>query len=294
MSPARVEVAADRREASNPTFTLILCTVGRSEELTAALRSIAGQRGDRDYDLIIVDQNDSPDVVRRSLAAAGLDRGYLHLRCSKISLSYARNVGLQHRRGAVVGFPDDDCVYPDDLLARVRAHRRTTGPLAAGVCFRFSGDRIPATLRQVHASQSLGRIISFSFFLHADRLARELPGFDERLGVGAYFGACEETEFILRALPASSYLDVVHEAVVVHPVKDLVSVERARSYGRGFGALARIFLAKRSAGAPLIASKLLFGPLVRGAQALLSRRPEEARVHLAGLRGRLEGFFRWR
>lgn len=284
-------VLSDTRAAATPSGTLVLCTVGRSEELAAFLRSLACQAEAKAFDLVVVDQNPDPTTVSRALASAGLRDGVLHLRCPKVSLSYARNVGLQHARGRGLAFPDDDCEYPPDLLDRVCAHLRSPPGGSAGICFRFTGDRIRPSDARVEPFTSMGRAISFSFFLDRERLAAA-PAFSERLGVGTYFGACEETEFLMRVLPRGAHLALDQGQPIRHPPKCAVSAQRERSYGRGFGALAKTLLLRGPRHLPM-AAKLLLGPAARLVVSAALLRREPARCHAAALVGRVEGFLKY-
>src|SRR5271163_3547497 len=107
----------DQCSSRSTVISLIIATVGRVEELDCMLASVAAQRFEN-VEVIIVDQN-SDDRVNRVLK-----RWSASLSCSQVrstrGLSRARNLGLQLASGDIVGFPDDDCWYPEDLLLRVR------------------------------------------------------------------------------------------------------------------------------------------------------------------------------
>ena len=104
---------------SDPLFSLIVCTRGRTEELKRFLLSVRNQIGDISCEIILVDQN--TDGRLDSIVGAYSDRIEIqHIR-SPVGLSRGRNFGLRHVRGSVVAFPDDDCVYPENLLNDVNA-----------------------------------------------------------------------------------------------------------------------------------------------------------------------------
>ena len=81
----------------------------------ALLESLESQTH-RAFRVVIVDQN-SDDRVERLLGAHPSLRT-VHL-LSDRGLSRARNRALSSLAGDVIGFPDDDCRYPPDLLERV-------------------------------------------------------------------------------------------------------------------------------------------------------------------------------
>ncbi|MBK8210274.1 MAG: glycosyltransferase family 2 protein [Rhodospirillales bacterium] len=99
-----------------PAFSLVLSTKDRTEELARFLRSLDAQ-SERSFELIVSDQNSDDRLtpilrpyearfpLRRVRSSGGISRG--------------RNAGIPLARGRIVAFPDDDCWYPDDVLATV-------------------------------------------------------------------------------------------------------------------------------------------------------------------------------
>ncbi|HZC29124.1 MAG TPA: glycosyltransferase family A protein, partial [Gaiellaceae bacterium] len=98
-------------EAQLPSFDLVVATVGRTEEPARLLASLERQTYRR-FRVLLVDQN--PDERLEPLTRPGVER-----LSAAAGLSRARNVALARVAAEVVAFPDDDCVYPDDLLERV-------------------------------------------------------------------------------------------------------------------------------------------------------------------------------
>lgn len=127
-----------------------------------------------------------------------------------VGLSCARNDALAHARaqgllGAVdvVAFPDDDCRYPDGLLARVAALIDADteivggpyGPSADEVDHRrFPSEDMP------FSSALAMRAISSNNVFFAARVVAAVGDFDERFGLGARYGASEDSDYVLRAL----------------------------------------------------------------------------------------------
>lgn len=97
-------------------FSLIVATVGRTSELHRLLTSLDDQTY-KNFELIVVDQN--LDDRLENVIASFCDRlTIIHL-TSPLGVSRARNAGIQKITGDIVGFPDDDCWYPHDLLQNV-------------------------------------------------------------------------------------------------------------------------------------------------------------------------------
>src|SRR5215218_759571 len=97
-------------------FSLVLATVGRTDELRRFLAHLDTQTH-REFELVVVDQN-KDERLKPILEPYRGKFPILHLP-SEQGLSRARNVGIEHARGDVIGFPDDDCWYPPDLLAYI-------------------------------------------------------------------------------------------------------------------------------------------------------------------------------
>lgn len=277
-----------------PTYSLILCTRGRTREPERFLDSLARQTYRR-FELIVVDQNDDDRVIR-ALARVELDRPVLHLR-TRPGLSHARNQGLCRARGEIVAFPDDDCWYAPELLSQVwqtlGAHPSWDGVTGMAVDERGR----PSTGRWARRAGLLTRYncwwrgVSFTLFVRRHVVER-VGQFDETLGVGAQspWGSSEEMDYILRALDAGCRIVYCPSLVVghAHPLGRLddKAIARAYRYGMGVGRVLRtrrlpvwfrLFMAARSAaGVPW---------------SLLRGRPDEARYHWATFRGRARGLW---
>ncbi|GAW94024.1 glycosyltransferase family 2 protein [Calderihabitans maritimus] len=229
-------------------FSLVLATVDRTEEVKRFLEHLDRQTY-RDFELIVVDQN--PDDRLEALLHPYRERfRILHLRSAK-GLSRARNVGLKCVGGDIIGFPDDDCWYPPNLLERVAAYFCQNHPGLDGVtgrCVDENGE--PSVGRWDLKSGSINRFnvwnrgTSASLFVRVE-VARQIGAFDEALGAGAGtpWGSGEEIDYLLRALEAGFHLYYEPGLFVYHPqpVKqyDVRAVIRARSYGAGMGRVLR-------------------------------------------------------
>ena len=188
----------------------------------------------------------------------------------KIALSVARNHALEHARGlglleraVVVAFPDDDCRYPDGLLSRVVAH------LASGGCECVTGAYGPAPdaidrhrFRLGDAPLTPALVMrtgcSGSMFFSGGAV-RAIGDFDVRLGLGATYGACEDADYLMRALALG--LRAVYrprDIVVEHPYKP----NRPADYYVGNVAVLAKHAHDRAGIQLLLARRLLHGPLL--------------------------------
>ncbi len=233
-----------------PRFSLVIATLGRTEELAKLLASIASQ-GRSDVEVLVVDQN-ADDRVAPLLRGVPERVSVRHLRVAERNVSAARNAGLDQARGEIVAFPDDDCWYPAGLLDEVDGWFRAHGEyavLAVGAVDDqglSSGNRWVQDACEIRSWNALRTTFCSSLFISAVERSREVR-FDPSLARG------EETDFILRLLGSGRrgssergsglrgrFDRRLH---IHHPRRDMMSGtvtrERARSYGAGMGRLVR-------------------------------------------------------
>lgn len=280
-------------------LSLVMATVGRTEEVWRMIRSLVTQ-SDPGFELIIVDQN--PDDRLAPHIQAGLFRGLdiRHVRLEPPSLSAARNLGISLARYEILGFPDDDCWYEQNVIENIRS-RFVSEPELGGVVGRWEEQAKGLGRPQVTGQLSSqawrrfrgGEASSIALFFQR-KLFDALGGFDERLGVGRWYGAGEETDFLLRALASGARLVHAPEARVHHHFSAeqqhyewRVACRHIRRRARGTGAI----YAKHRLDSYVII-RGCSAPLLR---ALLKRRSlgDLARSWFMVI-GRLEGFLRWK
>ncbi|MBA2512759.1 MAG: glycosyltransferase family 2 protein [Solirubrobacterales bacterium] len=273
-------------------FSLIMATVGRTQEIERYLASLNAQTY-RDFELIIVDQNPD-DRVEDLLKHQRSSYPILHL-CSEPGVSRARNIGIEHATGEVIGFPDDDCWYPLDFLERI-ARYLCKYPEMDGISGRVTDEagsfdaRFDRTSGLLEPSKVWLRTAAVATFVRREA-AGKIGGFDEKLGPGSgmIWGGGEDIEYALRAI--SNGLNIYYDPalVVFHPHALAAGYGemsgRAYSYGAGIGRVWR----KHDYPIRLVAYSLL-RPVGGAVLALLSARQDKARYHWSGFRGRFKGW----
>lgn len=229
-----------------PTFSIIVPTFRRPEQLAACLRSLAAQTWPRDdFEVIVVDDAD----MRPALAP--LVEGAWSFACHLVSqanrgAAAARNAGARLARGRLLAFTDDDC-QPEpawlEMLERV---------MAASPEGTLVGGRVVNTLRCngfASASQALvdflveqgdlgtaqGRLLTSNNLCALRRTFLALGGFDEAFrGAGG-----EDRELCLRWAHdgrRTARRNVYAPEAVVRHAHDLTFagfVEQHYAYGRG-------------------------------------------------------------
>lgn len=186
-------------------ISLVLATMNRPGELTRFLESYLPQAAE-DCQLIIVDQSkvevhyEIKGIIDQ-LAGNGVDILLLH--SSEKGLSRARNLGLSHAKYEIVGFPDDDCWYGEDVVHKVRAWFEAYDDIGflTGVYTEpgVVNKRFPSEsfyylrCRQSSVASSVSLFVRQSMF---DGIMR----FDENIGAGTMLPIGEETDLVMRAI----------------------------------------------------------------------------------------------
>lgn len=237
---------SSKMTAPAPRFSLIVATVGRTQELERLLLSLARQKM-MNFEVLIIDQNQDRRV-RYLLDHRRLPFPCLWLRSSK-GLSRARNLGLLHATGEILAFPDDDCWYPDEILDQVSTwfdENEYDFLLCSARDERMqpSSARWPKSSGPVGRESILGACISFGLFVRRAEANRIGP-FDENLGLGSsgHYGSGEDTDYGLRLLSIGKRGWYEQNFFIHHPNRDPrlapLGIRRAFLYGSGYGHLLR-------------------------------------------------------
>ncbi|TAN41245.1 MAG: glycosyltransferase family 2 protein [Nitrospirae bacterium] len=277
-------------------LSLIIATLERADELHRLLSSLVLQT-DKNFEVVIVDQSKGDSLVPMISEYSNLGLYIQHHKINQQNLSHARNYGARMAKGDILAFPDDDCWYEPDLIMEVRkaffSKPQLDGIVAYWVEYQekeksFVDKRLSLDAwRKFHG----GNASSITLFLKR-RMLDSIGWFDERLGVGGWFGAAEETDLIMRALSAGAEIERCPTARVHHIYATTLSgnlielCRKARMRAHGTGAVyakhsLSFFVVLRGSIAPIIL------PIIRlaGFRALL--------CGVCITIGRIEGFFKW-
>ena len=269
-----------------PSFDLVVATVDRVDQLGRLLSSLDRQTHRR-FRVLLVDQNEDErlDEVLGDHPSFEVE----HLRAAR-GLSRARNAALAQVAADLVGFHDDDCVYPSDLLERI-ARRFANDPGLEGLTGRAADSRGLSSSSWAHDAARLtpenlwNRAISFTIFLRSS-VVQAVGSFDEQLGLGSGtpWSSGEETEYLVRAVRREARIEYDPGLVVVHDEKASSDSLGARE-GAGVGYILR------KHGYPIQTVGRMFVRPIGGAVVALARRDRKrARFHLSTLRGRVRGY----
>lgn len=273
-------------------FSLIISTRGRTAEVSRLLDSL-GKQTFQDFEVLLSDQNEDERLVP-VLESSPLRDRILRLR-SVGGASKGRNEGMAHARGEIVGFPDDDCTYPPQLLQDVadffNAHPewefvsgRSYGDDGQDSVSRHARDSGPVAKLSIHA-----QVIEFALFVRRSSLG-ELR-FDEQMGVGAPtpWHSDEGPDLVLRLMEKGERGYYESAIGIWHPRPvnsyDEKAIDRTYRYACGNG----YFYRKHHYPLAYFAGQMMrtaCGVLL----AVLKADPGMARLYLARLRGRWRGW----
>ena len=172
------------------------------------------------------------------LAARGIT--LREIRTGRLPLSKARNIGLAEASGDLFAFPDDDCWYPERLLADVMAYlalRPEVDVISTNVfdptTQRAYGDRPVGLDCKIHYGNLFQLPISVGIFVHRNAFDAAGFFFDEQIGAGTPLGSGEETDLVYRLLRSGSRIEYLGTLQVYHPVPVYVESDVTKYYKYG-------------------------------------------------------------
>jgi len=274
-------------------ITLALATIGRTNEVVRLFDSL-GQQKNSAFEVILADQNQDERLVSVVKSATDQGMNITHVRLDKPNQYAARTVGIKMARGEYIAFPDDDCWYEPNTIDEAIHAFETTG--ADGLIARWR-DAAPleedlrhGLLRWEDARKFRTTGTSMIVQFYKTDVMNAIGGFDDRLGLGRWYGGCEDADILFTMLQKK--MRVVHapQVIVRHRFDmslDRIDFKKSRSRARGTGAL----YAKH---------KLSFWVIFRGFFAPILK-PKITRNFgvtftdgCAQMIGRIEGYLKWR
>lgn len=225
----------------NGMFSLIVTTRNsRQEEFKRFIDSLISQSYSN-FELIVVNQGNDEDISNIIKPCRFVVK---EIPSQLISLSKARNLGLKEAEGDFIAFPDDDCWYDSDLLKRVYTmfNKWQADCISCNVYDPISKRNLSAYKRRkkyvkINELNATRYTISVGIFCK-----NNIEQFDEELGVGAKWGAGEETDYIYRLLKKGFNMVYCRDVKVYHPYNLEINnsdIQKAYKYGVGYGALVK-------------------------------------------------------
>lgn len=277
---------ARRMPLERPPISIVVCTRDRPDLLVSAVSSLLSLSYP-EFEIIVVDNAPRRAPAADSLAELLRDpaRALRVADAPQVGLSRARNIGLLIARHDVVAFTDDDVVVDPGWLEAIALGFGQATDVGCVTGMVPSGElRSPAQAyfdRRVSWARScapalhrlaghdpddvlfpfqVGRFGTGANFALDRRMAIQLGGFDEGLGVGSRTAGGEDIDMFVRVLLSGRALAYEPSAVVWHRHRlGIVELEgQIHDYGSGLGAwLTKLLTQPRTA--PMVLSRALAG-----------------------------------
>lgn len=211
--------ARSRTPEPHVRVSVVIATRDRPEDLARCLESVLQCRHDS-FEVVVVDQSAVPVTLPP-------DDRLVHLPTATRGKSAALNIGLDASRAEILAFTDDDCTVPADWVDRVEAAfaRHPDVAMVFGELRPIPHDPGEAFVPPVVVPELT--VVRDPRSAHirggggASMAARRsmfhrIGGYDERIGPGSSFRACEEYDIYYRALAAGQSVAFVPDVTVTH------------------------------------------------------------------------------
>lgn len=238
-----------------PTISVVVATRDRRAELRACVASILASRHES-FEVVVVDQSEAADPPAEDVRVR-------YVASESRGKSAALNEGIGLAGAEVLAFTDDDCIVTRDWLARAEELFAQHGEISLAFGNLVAAEHDPtqsfvpiADMRDfevVHGTRAaLLRGGAGANMAARRELFDRIGGFDERIGPGSEFRACEEYDLYYRALAAGESVARDPSLVVIHhgarPYAGGVGDRLIRSYCFGEGAVFGKHLRSRDRG----------------------------------------------
>ena len=227
--------------------SVVIATRNRSDLIGDCLDGLS-RMPYRDAEFLIVDQSTDHRTADLVARAGDSDPRFAYIPTDSVGASRARNIGIARSQGEIIAFTDDDCIPNPSWIEHLRGILVANPDADAvfGRCLPWGGVRPgerPVALKTDMESRVFQGKGNPWRLCHGNNMAfrREaldrIGGFDERLGPGTRFCACEDADLMYRLL-ASGRTAVYSPGPVIHHKQfrhgeDLWKLERGYSIGAG-------------------------------------------------------------
>ncbi len=100
-------------------ISVVMSTYNRCGLLDKALEALLHQRTDREYEIIIVDNNSTDDTAQKVASYTERDRRVQYVFEGRQGVAYGRNAGIAVARAGIIAFCDDDVYVANDWLEKI-------------------------------------------------------------------------------------------------------------------------------------------------------------------------------
>lgn len=225
--------------AASPRYAVIVASYNRGSRILPLVESLLRSEVE-DFELVIIDHSPN-DETRSALEPFLGDRRIRYVHSEIPGTSRARNRGLQLTTAPLIAITDDDCIVPPDWLSSLMAPFDRHPRIGIVYCnvepvpvegeghtphIRFAETRLVRYVSDIRLAQPLW--MGAGMAIRRSILA-DVVGFDELLGPGCAFSACEDNDIAWRSLARGWWVCENADSTVVHD--GFRSLEQLRAHG---------------------------------------------------------------
>ena len=226
------------------SFSIIIPTISRRKELDNLLESIIKIDYSNILEVIIVDQNKRDfltDIIEKYKKVLTLKYYNVNFK----GVSKARNYGAKYASGEILSFPDDDSTILKETFSRVNEEFDKNEELSAIFGKVVDKDSKMDIIHYINHSSKVKysnlfrTAIECSFFIKKEEFIK-IGGFDEKLGLGVFYGFDEGADIFLRLMYKRKKMRFINEAFFYHPnKKEEINNDKYYKMGLGNAGLAK-------------------------------------------------------
>lgn len=208
-----------------PFISLVMCTRNRAPFLNACLESLARQKTDHPFELILVDNGSTDDTPAVLAAFVGRHPELPVVLVSEPQpgVSRGRYAGIRVAQGELIAFTDDDCYPAEDFLSAVaQCFREHDIGYLGGRVLLFDPADLPITIQPLNETVKIAAsaymppgLIHGANFAFRREVLKRIGGFDIHLGPGTPCMAADDTDLMQRASVAG-YAGLYSPTALVH------------------------------------------------------------------------------
>ena len=227
-------------------ISIIIPTINRPHELLSCLKSLFDSSKDNKdliLEILVIDQ--SKNFETKNLCS-NFKVKYFHTEIK--GLSKARNLGIKNSNGEYLLFLDDDIEVSKNYFFELHQMLSIYSQADAFTGKLINKNKTTSYSRYQNKESMWIDVASFHMVLSSGTGIKksyydDIGPFDERLGLGEFYGGSEEADFILRGLKKGKKIFFNENLISFHPEEKssfFFSIDRLKrgfSYGKGRGAL---------------------------------------------------------
>lgn len=233
---------APKKPRGTADLSLVVCTYGRTKQLSELINSIKHQSVPP-KEIIIVDQN-PPNFLDTLIKDSAGNLNIVHANVPFTGASKARNYGASIATGELIAFPDDDCIYRKDTIKNVMSgfqRKDELGVLIAGKDETLNAIHHDKGLRrgavtEIHTVLDLfkAKAETSNIFARKKYLSKLEYIFDSNIGPGerTKWASNEETDLLVRLLQRNIPIMKDENVRIIHHSSQ-GSLKKTLQYGMG-------------------------------------------------------------